>query len=500
MIGKHSEVITGECNDARDEGRFTYTLLGGILYFEGSGKLSDDFDLYCFDDDDSAVDRYYDLLFAKKIVIGEGCTAIGYGMFDVNRGWTLNENFDWIQPHIPCEAESILIPQGVTEIGERAFAGCIHVKQLMIPDSVVAIGRDAFLDVPHIFYHGPAQSDDNWGAKCWNRDAWKQITNETGIFYIDDSGVLLRYEHTPQNDIYDDGCRSIGSLTIPEGIRKVSDNIFRGYDIGWVKLPASLKCLGENVFSGSHIGDIKLPENPDPDMLRQLAHRLRFVHVWTDHFIDRWPQEYQDIYMGKSEPKESWKYIYNDSGSFWIDSDGVLMDFSPNNWFKPRNDKSVLYELNIPEGVTAIPSEMFQEYVVHMQITFPKSLRCIGVGYGRGSAFRYSWLPDLVLPENLEVLGDYAFATTVIRSVTIPQDPEKILPLQARQFFGSDIGELRVPVKYRHALQGDSWKDGHEMTDPVFGQLYCAKHTYGHGAEVMAYLEAMHQLREEEME
>ena len=26
----------------------------------------------------------------------------------------------------------------------------------------------------------------------------KQITNETGTFYIDDSGVLLRYEHTPK--------------------------------------------------------------------------------------------------------------------------------------------------------------------------------------------------------------------------------------------------------------------------------------------------------------
>ena len=135
----------------------------------------------------------------------------------------------------------------------------------------------------------------------------KQIKNESGIFCIDDSGVLFCYEHTPQNDIYDDGFRKIGSLTIPEGIRKVSDNIFRGYDIGWVKLPVSLKCLGENVFSGSHIGDIKLPEHPDPDMMRQLAHRLRFVHVWTDHFIDRWSQEYKDIYMGKSEPRESWK-------------------------------------------------------------------------------------------------------------------------------------------------------------------------------------------------
>lgn len=324
----------------------------------------------------------------------------------------------------------------------------------------------------------------------------KQITNETGTFYTDAFGVLLRYEHTPQNDIYDDGFRKIGSLLIPEGIRSISEGLFRGYDIGWVKLPASLKCLGENVFSGSHIEGITLPEIPDSNMMRQLAHRLRFVHVWTDHFIDQWPQEYKDIYMGKREPKESWQYIYNDSGAFWVDSDGVLMDFSPNNWFKPRNDKLVLYELNIPEGVTAIPSGMFQEYIIFNRITFPKSLRCIGVGYGGGSAFRYSWLPDLVLPENLEVLGDYAFATTVIRSVTIPHDPKNILPLQARQFFGSDIREFRVPVKYREALQGNSWKDGHEMTDPVFGQLYCAKHTYGHGAEVMAYLEAMRRMRE----
>ena len=329
----------------------------------------------------------------------------------------------------------------------------------------------------------------------------KQVKNESGIFCIDDSGVLFCYEHTPQNDIYDDGFRKIGSLTIPEGIRKVSDNIFRGYDIGWVKLPVSLKCLGENVFSGSHIGDIKLPEHPDPDMMRQLVHRLRFVHTWNaDVLVEDWPQEYKDIYMGKSEARGSWQCIHNDSGSFWIDSDGVLMDFAPSIWFRPRNDMQIIYELNIPEGVTAIPSEMFQEYVVHMQITFPKSLRCIGVGYGTGSAFRYSWLPDLVLPENLEALGDYAFASTVIRSVTIPHNPEKILPLQARQFFGADIGEFRVPAAYRYALQGDSWKDGHEMTDPVFGQLYCAKHTYGYGAEVMAYLEAMRQMREGETE
>lgn len=330
----------------------------------------------------------------------------------------------------------------------------------------------------------------------------KQITNETGTFYIDDNGVLLRYKSTVQNnDCPGEGPGSIINLTIPEGVQMLPDNAFRGYNIfNNVKLPASLKHIGENVFSGSHISPvcgITLPEHPDPNMMCQLAHRLRFVHTWNaDNLVAGWPQEYKEIYMGKSEPKENWQCIHNDSGSFWIDSDGVLMDFAPSIWFRPRNDMQIIYELNIPEGVTAIPSEMFQEYVVHMQITFPKSLRCIGVGYGTGSAFRYSWLPDLVLPENLEVLGDYAFASTVIRSVTIPHNPEKILPLQARQFFGADIGEFRVPAAYRYALQGDSWKDGHEMTDPVYGQLYCAKHTYGYGAEVMAYLSAIHEKSE----
>lgn len=101
----------------------------------------------------------------------------------------------------------------------------------------------------------------------------KTVTNETGTFYIDGNGVLLRYESTSQNkDCPHKGPRNIINLTIPEGVQELSDNAFRGYDIfNDVKLPASLKRLGENVFSGSHIGGIALPENPDPDVMRQLA-------------------------------------------------------------------------------------------------------------------------------------------------------------------------------------------------------------------------------------
>lgn len=64
--------------------------------------------------------------------------------------------------------ETVKIPMGVLKIGMYAFAGCENLKDLEIPDSVTEIGRDAFRDVPNIIYHGPAQSDDNWGAKSRN--------------------------------------------------------------------------------------------------------------------------------------------------------------------------------------------------------------------------------------------------------------------------------------------------------------------------------------------
>lgn len=45
--GTNSNVITGECRDESGEGLFTDAIQDGILSFAGSGRLSDNFDLYC---------------------------------------------------------------------------------------------------------------------------------------------------------------------------------------------------------------------------------------------------------------------------------------------------------------------------------------------------------------------------------------------------------------------------------------------------------------------
>ena len=69
----------------------------------------------------------------------------------------------------PCgRSGTYTVPENVLIIREDAFEGSDQLVELTIPDSVTEIGRSAFWNVPHIIYYGPAQSDDNWGAKSRN--------------------------------------------------------------------------------------------------------------------------------------------------------------------------------------------------------------------------------------------------------------------------------------------------------------------------------------------
>lgn len=159
---KNNYDFWGECGDNFQ----FYSINDKILYLEGSGELYDGWDFY---DNDFlyGIDRLFKLAYSKRIVISDGCTAIGDSVFDMDRDWN-DMHSDHVEIEAPFEATIIDIPHGVTAIGERAFAGCSKLISLKVPETVTQIGKDAFLDVPHIVYYGPAQSEDNWGALSRN--------------------------------------------------------------------------------------------------------------------------------------------------------------------------------------------------------------------------------------------------------------------------------------------------------------------------------------------
>ena len=58
-------------------------------------------------------------------------------MFDIYNGVLKRYNKD-------SKEERVIIPNGITAIGDHAFEGCAFVKSIEVPDSVITIGNCAF--------------------------------------------------------------------------------------------------------------------------------------------------------------------------------------------------------------------------------------------------------------------------------------------------------------------------------------------------------------------
>ena len=328
----------------------------------------------------------------------------------------------------------------------------------------------------------------------------KQIENEWGLFTVDDCGSLLSFEYKAiegwrfdGSDSFDGG-KKITRLRIPEGVYGLPENAFRGYDIFEAELPSTLSYLGAGAFSrceihhislppqlrmgpmafsASHISHLEVPSDADKLMLIQLSHALRFSFAWwNEDWLASLPKLCKDIYLGKWEPRKQWQCIENRSGSFFVDADGVLMD-----WSAPECTSS-LSDLIVPACVKAIHGDLFHSLNLSGSLYLPDTLRFVGSGT-EGNCFAGSTLPELTLPTSTELFGTYAFGSCHIGRLTIPPGFEKSYRhMGVRQFKSSSIDEIRVAPAFENILR-ETFQHiygiiFHQKEDPVWGQLSCA--------------------------
>ena len=96
----------------------------------------------------------------ENLIIGDGVTTIG------------NNAFAYAGPGF---LTSVVIPEGVTVIGDWAFEGCNALASVVIPKSVTKIGYEAFIpcnNLKYIYFTG-SESD------------WKEIVDSTGTPIVD---------------------------------------------------------------------------------------------------------------------------------------------------------------------------------------------------------------------------------------------------------------------------------------------------------------------------
>lgn len=207
---------------------------------------------------------------AKTVVIPMGITKIGDYAFD---GCFLNKITipDTVIELGQCAfggchyLESIEIPNSVQILGDGIFADCINLKSIEIPDSVTIIGEEAFancqsikeLAIPYNVSHigsrafAGAYKLENIYVDERNKD-YKDIQ---GCLYSKDGKCFIKYPTGKKNEMF----------TIPDGVESICKEAFEFCcSLSSVVVPDSVKYIGEYSFDG--VKEVHL-KNYNPESL-----------------------------------------------------------------------------------------------------------------------------------------------------------------------------------------------------------------------------------------
>ncbi|MCD8309353.1 MAG: leucine-rich repeat domain-containing protein, partial [Clostridia bacterium] len=190
-----------------------------------------------------------------SVTIPDSVTAIGSWAFEyctsltsitVDSGNTVYKSVDGnlysydgtelIQYAVGKTDTTFAIPDGVTSIGDSAFAGCTSLESITISDSVTSIGDLAFYwctSLTSITIGGSVETIGEW--------AFYECTSLTSVI-IPDSVTSIG-----ERAFY--GCSSLTSITIPDSVTSIGNEAFACCEsLTSVTIPNSVTTIGEWAF------------------------------------------------------------------------------------------------------------------------------------------------------------------------------------------------------------------------------------------------------------
>ena len=188
----------------------------------------------------------------KKVIIPAGVTSIG------------DEAFGF------CRSKSIVIPEGVTSIGDHAFYKCSSLTSITIPKRVTSIGEGVFegcsklesiaVEQGNPIYHSAGNclietTSKTLIAGCKN----SVIPSDGSVTGIGDgafsscdslTSVTIPVSVTSIEESAFSGCRSLKSIVIPDGVTSIGDHAFGGCSsLTSITIPNSVTSIGDWAFS-----------------------------------------------------------------------------------------------------------------------------------------------------------------------------------------------------------------------------------------------------------
>lgn len=212
-----------------------------------------------------AADVFKDWTMIRTLIICDGIEQIGSGAF-YNCNSMINVTIPNSVTSIgnrafdDCSSMiSITIPNSVTNIGDSAFSGCTGLTSITIPDGVTSIGSSAFfgcsnltsMTLPFVGMQKDGALNTHFGyifGASSYRDDYGNIQSK----YVPSSlkaVVITGGMSISSNAFY--GCSSITSITIPSSVLSIGNRVF--YDcssLTSILIPDSVTSIGFSAFYG----------------------------------------------------------------------------------------------------------------------------------------------------------------------------------------------------------------------------------------------------------
>ena len=231
------------------DGNVTWEITDSTLLITGTGEMKD------YDYNSNKAPWYLHRAIIKNVVISDGLTSIGQSAFalcsileniKVGSGITSIGNNSFLG----CRnLSAINIPNGLESIGALAFGACSSLSGIIIPDKVVIIGEGAFSGCS--------------GLKSINIDNKNNIYKDiSGIVYSKDETELLIYPAGIEDETFTVpdfvsnicygafiNCSNLKNIEISEGVVSIGREAFYNCDkLETIKIPRSVTTMGENTF------------------------------------------------------------------------------------------------------------------------------------------------------------------------------------------------------------------------------------------------------------
>lgn len=151
--------------------------------------------------------------------------------------------------------KKVIVPEGITVIGDYAFARNKNIEEVILPETVQRIEEGAFYECENLVTVELTESVTNIGEKAFALTSLEKIEFPEGITRIGEeafAGTNITEIKYPKNLKYAEAAflyTKIKSVELPDDMEVIPEDLFSCcYQLESVKLPSKLKVIGGGAF------------------------------------------------------------------------------------------------------------------------------------------------------------------------------------------------------------------------------------------------------------